>query len=60
MFNVTKALLAVVVILTFLLIVTAVWVFTPPHSGVALSTGLVLLPFVGIFIAWIYDNPSYI
>ena len=59
MFNTTKALLAIIVLLILAIVVIATWVFTPPHSGVAISIGMILLPFAGVFIAWIYDEPRY-
>lgn len=57
MLNTTKALLAVIVIVIFIALSGAVWVATPQHSGVVLSTMLITLPFAAVFIAWIYDTP---
>ena len=59
MFNTAKALLTVIVLMVLVVIIIATWVFTPPHSGVAISIGMILLPFAGVFIAWIYDEPHY-
>lgn len=59
MFNTTKALLSVIVIMVLTVIVLATWVFTPPHSGVAISIGMIALPFAGVFISWIYDEPRH-
>ena len=60
MFNATKALLTVIVLVVLVVIIIATWVFTPPHSGVAMSIGMIALPFAGVFIAWIYDTPYHI
>lgn len=57
MFNTTKALLAIAVVLIVLAIVCGTWIATPQHSGVAMSVGLVALGFGGVFIGWIYDTP---
>ena len=59
MFNTTKALLTVIVLMVLVVVVTMTWIFTPPHSGVAMSIGMIALPFAGVFIAWIYDEPHY-
>lgn len=59
MFNTTKALLALIITLIFVSVVLTAWIITPPHSGVAMSIGLILLPFAGVFIAWVYDTPYY-
>lgn len=59
MFNTTKALLALIIVMIFLSVVLATWVFTPPHSGVAMSVGMILLPFAAVFVAWVYDTPHY-
>lgn len=55
MFNSTKALLSLLVIITFVATVVVTWIITPNHSGVAMSVGLILLPFAGVFLAWIND-----
>lgn len=60
MFNTTKALLALIIVMIFLSVVLATWVFTPPHSGVAMAIGMLLLPFAAVFIAWVYDTPYHI
>ena len=60
MFNTTKALLALIVVIILVSTVLATWVFTPPHSGVAMSVGMILLPFAAVFIAWVYDTPYHI
>lgn len=57
MFNSTKLLLSVIIVITFIAAVLAVWVITPNHSGVALSIGLILLPFAGVFLAWVNETP---
>ena len=60
MFNTTKALLALIIVIILVSTVLATWVFTPPHSGVAMSVGMILLPFAAVFIAWVYDTPYHI
>ena len=60
MFNTTKALLALLVVIILVSTVLATWVFTPPHSGVAMAIGMLLLPFAAVFIAWVYDTPYHI
>lgn len=55
MLNTTKFLLSLIVVVLFIVVITAVWVITPQHSGVAMSIGLILLPFAGVFLAWIND-----
>ena len=59
MFNTTKALLALIITITFALIVIGAWIITPPHSGVAMAIGLLCLPFAGVFVAWVYDKPHH-
>ena len=60
MFNTTKALLALIIVIILVSTVLATWVFTPPHSGVAMTVGMILLPFAAVFIAWVYDTPYHI
>ena len=57
MFNSTKLLLSVVIVIVFSTVVLAAWILTPQHSGVAMSIGIILLPFAGVFIAWVNDTP---
>lgn len=57
MFNTTKLLLSTLIIITFVAAVLVTWVITPNHSGVAMSIGLILLPFAGVFLAWVNDTP---
>ena len=57
MFNTTKALLSLIVVVVFIAVITVVWIIIPQHSGVAMSVGLILLPFAAVFLAWINDTP---
>ena len=57
MFNSTKLLLSLIIVIIFVAAVLATWVITPNHSGVAMSIGLILLPFAGVFLAWVNDTP---
>ena len=55
--NSFKALIITMILLTFSSIVLAVWVFTPPHSGVAYATMIIGGPVVAVLIGWVIGDP---
>lgn len=57
MLNTTKALIATLIISFAVLIVVAVWLATPQHSGVAMSTLLSVVIVGGLLIGWLFDTP---
>lgn len=57
MLNTTKALIVALIISLSVLIVVAVWLATPQHSGVAMSTLLCLIVVDGLLVGWLFDTP---
>lgn len=55
MFNTTKALLTLTIVIITIVIILGIWLITPQHSGVALATSILGLPVPAVLVGWVYD-----